>query len=321
MNNNASLPNDGTVTITRSRYEKYQQAEIELERLQALSLAPQPDAAPADQNWKKVYDWFVQNCSEPNPETGEAFSADAREAVKALCALLPASPLPADDVVERIADAIDQARYQHPDHYRDRPHSFADASDQDREYSTRLARAALAAVNLLRQSASVELGEYQQDRSKECNELRRKLRARLLEIGDESLTDLYYNTGALSKYEAARHALIRALPASPPADVAVMREKIENIIFNRLFLAIDTAERGDLTRAAKESADAILALLPTDAAVKALVEALNELNASAGSFRSIMALKWIEMMPQEAVVRFDTARAKARATLAQHGHK
>lgn len=208
MNDNASLPNDGTVTITRSRYEKYQQAEIELERLQALSLAPQPDAAGLREKIARTL------CQSGRFETGEGTCA-------ALC---------------------------------------------------------------------------------------------MSQLGDPRKSGCSYCTQVHGNLADAILALL-------PSDAAVMREKIENIIFNRLFLAIDTAERGDLTRAAKESADAILALLPTDAAVKALVEALNELNASAGSFRSIMALKWIEMMPQEAVVRFDTARAKATATLAQHGHK
>ena len=46
--------------------------------------------------------------------------------------------------VEAVADAIDNARYQHPDHPRERPRPFADADRSDREYALRLARAALA---------------------------------------------------------------------------------------------------------------------------------------------------------------------------------
>lgn len=50
------------------------------------------------------------------------------------------------DTLELMADAIDGARYQHPDHPRDRPRPFSEADTNDREYALRLARAALAAV-------------------------------------------------------------------------------------------------------------------------------------------------------------------------------
>lgn len=45
--------------------------------------------------------------------------------------------------LERAADAIDAARYAHPEHPRERPHPFAEAHKTDREYAFRLARAAL----------------------------------------------------------------------------------------------------------------------------------------------------------------------------------
>lgn len=46
--------------------------------------------------------------------------------------------------IERVADAIDLARYRHPDLPRERPRPFAEADASDREYAIRLARAALA---------------------------------------------------------------------------------------------------------------------------------------------------------------------------------
>lgn len=48
------------------------------------------------------------------------------------------------DEINRMADAIDAARYAHPDHPRDRPRPFAEADRGDREYAFRLARAAFA---------------------------------------------------------------------------------------------------------------------------------------------------------------------------------
>lgn len=46
-------------------------------------------------------------------------------------------------MLEQVADAIDRARYAHPIDPRERPHSFEEAPQRDREYSFRLARAAL----------------------------------------------------------------------------------------------------------------------------------------------------------------------------------
>jgi hypothetical protein len=50
------------------------------------------------------------------------------------------------DGLEAAADAIDEARYQHPDHPRDRPRPFSQADRHDREYALRLARAAIRAL-------------------------------------------------------------------------------------------------------------------------------------------------------------------------------
>ena len=50
------------------------------------------------------------------------------------------------DEINRMADAIDAARYAHPLHPRERPVPFAEADRTDREYAFRLARAAFAAI-------------------------------------------------------------------------------------------------------------------------------------------------------------------------------
>jgi hypothetical protein len=50
------------------------------------------------------------------------------------------------DALETVADAIDLARYQHPEHPRERLRPFSEADRSDREYAIRLARAALAAA-------------------------------------------------------------------------------------------------------------------------------------------------------------------------------
>lgn len=49
-------------------------------------------------------------------------------------------------LLETVADAIDAARYAHPEHPRERPRPFGEADRSDKEYATRLARAALAAA-------------------------------------------------------------------------------------------------------------------------------------------------------------------------------
>ena len=51
-----------------------------------------------------------------------------------------------DEMVEKAAAAIDAARYAHPDHPRERPQPFNEADKSDREYATRLARAALSTL-------------------------------------------------------------------------------------------------------------------------------------------------------------------------------
>lgn len=48
--------------------------------------------------------------------------------------------------IETLADAIDAARFAHPQNPRERPRSFADADPSDREYAIRLARAAINAA-------------------------------------------------------------------------------------------------------------------------------------------------------------------------------
>lgn len=48
------------------------------------------------------------------------------------------------ETIEKVADAIDAARYQHPEHPRERPRPFCDADQGDREYARRLAKAAVA---------------------------------------------------------------------------------------------------------------------------------------------------------------------------------
>ena len=53
------------------------------------------------------------------------------------------SPVRSAEALEAAADAIDLARYQHPDHPRERPRPFSEADRHDREYAFRLARAAL----------------------------------------------------------------------------------------------------------------------------------------------------------------------------------
>jgi hypothetical protein len=49
------------------------------------------------------------------------------------------------DTIEKVADAIDAARFAHPTHPRERDRPFADADRSDREYAMRLTRAAIAA--------------------------------------------------------------------------------------------------------------------------------------------------------------------------------
>jgi len=53
------------------------------------------------------------------------------------------------DEINHMADAIDAARYAHPQHPRERDRSFAEADKGDREYAFRLARAAWTAIRAL----------------------------------------------------------------------------------------------------------------------------------------------------------------------------
>lgn len=60
-----------------------------------------------------------------------------------------ASPIPAswnETEIKAVADAIDAARYQHPENPRERPRPFSEADRGDREYAIRLARAACRAL-------------------------------------------------------------------------------------------------------------------------------------------------------------------------------
>lgn len=61
------------------------------------------------------------------------------------------------DEINRMADAIDAARYAHPEHPRDRPRPFAAADQGDREYAFRLARAAWKAIRA--EAAEARLSE------------------------------------------------------------------------------------------------------------------------------------------------------------------
>lgn len=57
-------------------------------------------------------------------------------------------PSVSEDRVEAVADAIDAARFAHPTHPRERPRPFREADSGDREYATRLAKAALSAASV-----------------------------------------------------------------------------------------------------------------------------------------------------------------------------
>jgi hypothetical protein len=56
-----------------------------------------------------------------------------------------------DAAIEAAADAIDAARYAHPEHPRERPRPFSEADTSDREYAMRLAHAAVDAIRALEQ--------------------------------------------------------------------------------------------------------------------------------------------------------------------------
>lgn len=49
--------------------------------------------------------------------------------------------------LDKVADAIDAARFAHPQNPRERPRAFADADPSDREYAIRLARAVLPMIS------------------------------------------------------------------------------------------------------------------------------------------------------------------------------
>jgi hypothetical protein len=133
----ASAPVDGDLRPThikllkheiQSNYDRVQWAEGLIKQL--------PETHEGRNSWLLNYE-------------GEKHKAD-----KVSLALLPArTPEPDADVMEKIADAVDAARYEHPDYPRVRPWTFKDAPKDDRVYAFRLARAALAAANLLRTPA------------------------------------------------------------------------------------------------------------------------------------------------------------------------
>lgn len=87
-----------------------------------------------------AYDWIIRVVK------GEIYSCkpDIFDATYEEVILRPSDP-DAVRALEEMADAIDEARYQHPDHPRERPRPFSEADRHDREYALRLARAALAA--------------------------------------------------------------------------------------------------------------------------------------------------------------------------------
>lgn len=70
----------------------------------------------------------------------------ARDAIASFESALASDARSRNDKIEIIADAIDAARYQHPTEPRERPRPFSEADKGDREYATRLARAALSAL-------------------------------------------------------------------------------------------------------------------------------------------------------------------------------
>lgn len=72
--------------------------------------------------------------------------------------------------VEAVADAIDAARYAHPEHPRERPRPFSEADRGDREYAVRLARAALSALPATPAGAR-ELTETERGRLKHIDQL------------------------------------------------------------------------------------------------------------------------------------------------------
>lgn len=58
--------------------------------------------------------------------------------------------------IEAVADAIDEARYRHPDYPRARPRPFSEADRSDREYAIRLACAAIRATEVERLRAALK---------------------------------------------------------------------------------------------------------------------------------------------------------------------
>jgi hypothetical protein len=70
--------------------------------------------------------------------------------------------------VETVADAIDLARYQHPECPRERPRPFSEANRSDREYATRLARAALAAAQAVAPEWKCK-AQWTADPPQDCN--------------------------------------------------------------------------------------------------------------------------------------------------------
>lgn len=68
-----------------------------------------------------------------------------RDDAEHLAKMLNSAPADTEKLVA-VADAIDAARYAHPQNPRLRPRPFADADPSDQEYAIRLARAAIAAL-------------------------------------------------------------------------------------------------------------------------------------------------------------------------------
>jgi hypothetical protein len=62
-----------------------------------------------------------------------------------------------DPEIEAVADAIDAARYAHPEYPRERDRPFSEADDSDREYARRLATAAVEALNRQRGATITEI--------------------------------------------------------------------------------------------------------------------------------------------------------------------
>lgn len=80
------------------------------------------------------------------PHSQDILAGHVKDRIREAIAALDAEAKVRGDEINRMADAIDAARYAHPQHPRERDRPFSDADKGDREYAFRLARAAYAAI-------------------------------------------------------------------------------------------------------------------------------------------------------------------------------